>query len=452
MKRTAGRLFSAVILLSLPAAAWGMDGSIDATTILRIEQRDNGSQKDTILPATQFLGVDATKLADGRLSLHLYGWGRADLADKSFNSDRADGKLTYGYLQYRFAQANGQVRLGRQFVREGFLNEQVDGLSVRSDLPYGFGVSAFGGASVHTAHIFGENSDGKGDGIAGGRVNYRYRGMLELGASGIYESKAPTLTQHLRGNHRQVGGDLWFSPHKSVEVLGHTSYNTETSHVAEHSYLINIKPVQRLTVTGEFNQQEDRSYLYSWAMFSGVTTNPATPTPTVVNPTFLTPGNDSRNYGGQVAYQVGKAVELSGDYKHYRRSLGDANRFGGDLKLSFLDNAARAGLSYHYLDAGAGFAITPNQSASYHTLRGWAMHDTKTYFGAIDLLDYLFKDKVYGEKSAWEGILSVGYHFTPDLALSGDLSYGRNPFFTEEVRGLLRLTYNTTFSSQGGKK
>jgi len=121
-------------------------------------------------------------------------------------------------------------------------------------------------------------------------------------------------------------------------------------------------------------------------------------------------------------------------------------------KFSFLDNAVRAGLDYHYLQADSGFAIAANPTGSYHQVRGYAMHDSKSYFVALDAIDYLFMDKVYNVGSAWEVIASLGYHITPELSLSGDVSHGRNPEFTEETRGLVRLTYNTTFSSAGGKK
>jgi len=437
MKRTPYRLFSALVLLALPAAAWAAEGSVDSTTVVRIEQRDTGLQKESIVPATQFLGLDADKLADGNLSLHFYGWGRLDLADRSYNGQGSDGRLSYAFLQYRLRQANADLRAGRLFVRDGISNEQVDGISVRSDLPLGFGISAFGGATVHTAHLFGENSDGKGDSIFGGRVSYRYRGALELGLSGVYEGKAPTLLQHANGDHRLVGGDLWFSPHRSIEIIGHSSYNTETSKVAEHSYLLNLKPVQRLVLSGEFNQQNDRSFQYAWTMFSGAALNP---------------NDQSRSLGGSASYQLSKAVDLSADYKHYQRALGDADRYGANAKFSLLDNMARAGIGYHYLRAGSGFAITPNPTGSYHELRGYAMHDTKGFFVALDLLDYLFTDKVFNEKSAWEAVGSLGYHLTPTLALSGDLSYGRNPEFVRETRGLIRLTYNMTLPGAGGKQ
>jgi hypothetical protein len=331
-------------------------------------------------------------------------------------------------------------------VHDGIVNEQVDGLGVRSDLPYGFGISAFGGANVHTKNLWNEKSDGKGDAIFGGRFNYRYKGMLELGASGVYETKAPALTgtladgvtrRYTTGDRRLVGGDVWFSPIKMVEIMGHTSFNTETDGVAEHTYLLNVKPLHHLVLTGEFNEHRERSFLYSWTMFSAAALNTS---------------EKSRSIGGSASYEITKAVEVTGDYKHYTRDIGNADRYGGDVKLSFLDNSVRSGLGYHYLRAGKEFAIADTPSASYHELRAYAMHDTKTYFAAVDLIDYIFKDRVYNENSAWEAMASLGYHFTPKLAVSGDVSYGRNPQFTEETKGLLRLTYNMTFDSKGGMK
>ena len=438
MKLSCIRLIPACFLLALPGAAISAEVSVDATSIVRIEQRaDQGFAKKDIVPATQFLGLDVDKLADGNLSLHLYGWGRGDILDKSYNSDQATGSLTYGYLQYRFKAANADIRAGRLFVHEGIVNEHVDGLSVRTDLPLGFGLSAFGGANVHTKKLLNENSDGKGEAIYGGRVNYRYKGMLELGVSGVYETKAPTLLKYNNGNRRLIGGDVWFSPFKMVELMGHTSYNTETKGVAEHTYLLNVKPVQHLVLTGEFNEHRERNFFYNWTMFSGAALNPS---------------EKSRSIGGSASYELAKAVEVVADYKHYTRNRGNADRYGGEVKFSFLNNSVRSGLGYHYLRAGKEFAISGTPSASYHELRAYVLHDTKTYFAAVDVLDYIFKDRVNNEKSAWEAMASLGYHITPELAVSGDFSYGRNPEFTEEIKGLARVTYNMTFDSKGGKK
>jgi len=451
MKLSCTRLIPACFLLALPGAALSAEISVDATSIVRFEQRaDKGVPKQDIMPGTLFLGLDAAKLADGNLSFHASGWGRADFADKSFNSDRYAGSLTYGYLQYRFNAANADVRLGRFFVHEGIVNEQIDGASLRTDLPFGFGFSAFGGANVHTkkivalvpvlpATIYNEKSDGKGEANFGGRLSYRYKGVLELGASGQYETNAPTLANYNNVDHRMVGGDVWFSPHRSVEIMGHTSYNTVTKGVAENSYIMNVKPVRHLVLTGEYNEHREKNYFYSWVSFSDTLK-------------LTDPSLRSRTLGGSASYELSKAVEIAGDYKRYTRESGNADRFGGDVKLAFLDNKFRSGVGYHYLRAGSQFAPADYGTASFHELHGYMMHDAKAYFASIDAVGYLFKEKIYNEKAAWEGTISLGYRITPELVASGDVSYGRNPQFTEEVKGLVRLTYNLAYDSKGGKK
>ncbi len=443
MKKTCCTLLCAASLAATPFGVLAADVSVDSSTLFSYGKRDvSGSTSETLAPATQFLGLTADKLADGNLSLHLYGWGRADLADNSFNNNSNDGSLTYGYLQYRFNQGGASIRAGRHFIHEGIVNEQVDGVSFRTDLPMGFGLSAFGGATVHTKALSGENSDGKGDAIYGGRINYRYKGLLDIGLSAVSESSAPTLIHPapvtpLNGRYSRVGGDLWFTPFATVDIIGQSSYNTETSKFANHSYLLNYKPIPKLVLTGEYNHYSDSSYLYPRTSLS------ATP---------LNPNDKSSTAGFITSYEISKSLEASLDYKHYSREFGSADRFGGDLRVKYQDNSIRGGFGYHYLDAGQGFAITPYTSGSYQELRCFLMRDTKSYFGAVDILGQFFKDDIYNESSAWEAIASLGYHLTPALALSGDLSYGRNPQFTEEVKGLLRLTYNMTYNGNGGKK
>ena len=131
-------------ILLFPSILGATELSIDSNTIFRIEKRDLvGAGNENLSPATEFIGFDANRLADTNLSLHFYGWGRVDLQDKSYNDKNSDTGFTYGYLRYRFDSANADVRAGRFFVREGIANEQIDGVSVRTDLPLGFGISAF---------------------------------------------------------------------------------------------------------------------------------------------------------------------------------------------------------------------------------------------------------------------------------------------------------------------
>lgn len=437
MKKTCCTLFCAALLFAISEGVLAADISVDSTTIFGFSKRDVNGTKEALLPATQFLGLTADKLGDGSLSLHFYGWGRTDLADNSYNSDKSAGSITYGYLQYRFNKANAVTRFGRHFFREGIVNEQIDGVSARTDLPMGFGLSAFGGATVHSINISGESNDGKGSARYGGRFNYRYQGLLEVGLSGIYETDAPALVTHTAVNYRRVGGDIWITPFKTIDIIGHSSYNPETQKFAEHSYLLNLKPVKHLVLTGEFNKYLETGSQYTWTTFSA---------------SALKPTDNSSSAGGIASYSVNKNLELAADYKKYTREFGTAARYGFDTRFKFNDNSIRGGIGYHYLNAGQGFAITPYTSASYHELHCYLMQDTRSYFASIDLLGDFFKENIYNQSRALEVTTSLGYHLTPALALSGDFSYGRNPQFTEEARALLRLTYNMTFTGSGGKK
>ena len=453
MKNALCRLLPAILLAALPAAV-SAETSVDATTIVRVQQEAQSPSLGgkTFVPITQFLGADFDKLGDGNLSVHLLGWGQLDFTDDRRTVDdkerRTQGSLTYGYLQYRFNQANARARAGRFFVNEGIVNEQVDGVSFRTDLPYGFGVSAFGGAPVHTVDIPGAGTDGKGDGIFGGRVNYRLGGKLELGISGVYESRVPELRNNPAptvplgfpagsfgelgsfGSHRQVGADVYFSPINMLQLSGHSTYNTETKKLAEHTYLLQVTPIKNLTLAGSYDYHRDRDYFYSSILFSDM---------------LRTIGQESRVLGASATYAY-RQLELSGDFKDYQRDIGKAERFGGELRGYFADNTVRSGLSYHYLRASSDFAIVPiaTASGSFHEARAWAMRDTKSYFAAIDLIDYIFRKPVEGKDNAWEATGSLGYHLTPAFALSGDVSYGQNPQFDDEVKGLIRLTYNMT--------
>ena len=438
MKNVLFRLMPAILLAALPAFV-SAETSVDSTTILRVQQNAQSlTSNQTVVPLTQYLGVDVDKLGDGNLSAHLYGWGTLDAAGNhgtpDGSSDSIEGKLTYGFLQYRFDQANARARAGRFFVNEGIINEQVDGVSFRTDLPYGFGVSTFGGATVHTIKMPGAQSDGKGDGIFGGRLNYRLAGMLELGLSGVYESAAPTLPVGIAlptayGSYRRVGGDIWLSPLSMVQFSGHTSYNAETQKIADHSYLLQVTPLKALTLAATFDRVRERDFFYSSILFSSMLTNL---------------DQESRVIGGSATYTLNSKAELSGDYKDYKRDIGEAERFGGELRGNFTDVSVRSGLSYHYLRASSDFAITnvPGASGSFHEVRAWVMRDTKSYFASLDVIDYIFKQPVENKDSAWEGSGSLGYHLTPALAISGDLSYGQNPQYNDEVKGLIRLTYN----------
>ena len=423
------------LLVLLPAIACAAELGVDTATFFRFEQRAfPGFAKQTVVPATEFLGVDVEKAGDGNLSFHLYGWGRVDLADRSTDEGTTDGLLSYAYLSYRFPKANGEIKGGRFFVKEGVAAEQLDGVSVRSDLRNGFTLVMFGGAPVKLDR----DDRSKGDYLVGGRGSYRLKGVLELGVSGVHEGGVTIDPASGAKDDRQlVGGDIWLFPHPVIELNGHTFYNAATSGLAEHNYLLSIRPHKAFTISGVYNEDHFKNYF----TFSNLRS--------LFNPDD---GGELKSYGGGVTWVVASPVEVNADYRRYNRngsvstdSNGNSDRYGGEVRLALLDKKFRSGLSYHRSDGASSFN-------SYDEVRGYGLYDAARYVTSLDVITQFYRNTIFGKSAAFEVIGSAGYRILPELAFSGEISYGQNPRLTEEVRGLLRLTYNYAYASKGAKK
>jgi hypothetical protein len=420
-----------LVLLPLPAAA--ADLGVSGTTLVRIEERRTpGFSSQTLVPATQYLDIDARNMADGNLSLHLDAWGRGDLGDKSTGKGKTDGDLSSAYLRYVFPLANAEVKAGRFKVFDSGVIEAINGVSARADLlpAYeGMALSLFSGTPVKLDR----SNDNKGDYIAGGRLSYSYKGLLELGGSMVHEGgmdrNGPNT--NVKDYRQTVGGDIWLTPHSMVSLTGRSYYNTATSGFAENSYLLNIKPIPPLTVSLLFNQYNFRDYFSASNLRS------------LFNPDT----NESyTDYGTRITYLLNKQVEMTVDFKHYQRdSKGDSSKFGGECRLALLDNRLRSGFSWHRL-AGSG------NINSYHEIRAYALYNTASYSASIDAITQRYDSAIDTRRSAFETIASLGYRIMPELALSGDLSYGSNPRMTEEVKALLRLSFNYSVTSKGAGK
>ena len=434
MKKIGYFLSLALVSLS-PSLVCAADVGLSSTTLFRFEQRAfPGFDKQTAIPVTQFLRADLDKAGDGNLSLHIYGWERVDLADKSTNEGSTDGDLAYGYLAYRFPKANAEIKGGRLMVREGVAAEQIDGFSARADLQKGFTLAMFGGAPVKLDL----NTKNKGDYIVGGRGSYRLRGKLELGVSGLQEGGVIINTAGTAKDNRQlVGGDIWLSPYRMLELNGHTFYNAATDGIAEHSYLLEFKPSRIISASATYNEQRFENYF----TYSNIRS--------LFNPDN---GGEVKSYGGGISWTVAAPLEMTADYRHYSRSSlvstdnnGNSDRYGVDARMIFLDKKLRSGLAFHRSDGAAGFN-------SYDEVRGFCLYDSGRYVTSMDAIAQFYKNSIFNRKEAFELIASGGYRILQDLLLSGEIGYGRNPQFNDDLRGVLKLTYNYEYTNKGAKK
>ena len=419
----------ALALFFMPTISAASDLGINASTVFRFEERTApGFEKNTVAPATQFVNVNLGKMADGNLSFHLSGWGRVDLAEQSSHDGTVEGDIAYGYLMYHLPKGNGQLKAGRFFVYDVGPVEQLDGVSARVDLQRGFDVSGFAGKPVKMDHY----QDNRGNIIAGGRLGYRYGGKLDLGISALHEDGAWTRQYSPGGaglrteqKYRQlVGADLWLSPVRFMELNGRTSFDTVVGEVAEHSYLLTLRPLKAFSVAAEFNEQQLESFFSASSL-------PIT----MFRPI---PGTRVTSYGATASYTVARPVELTGDYKETRyrsAGYGTSKRYGFGARILLLEKI-RLGLGWHRLDSQVA-AIN-----SYDELHGYGVYNSGIFFAAVDLIGYKFDQSIYGKDSAFEATVSAGCRVTPEVALSGDVTYGKNPLMNSETRGMFKMNYN----------
>lgn len=410
---------SLYLLLITATTLYAAENSINGTTLLRFEQRSlPGFNKESLVPATQYLSLETTKIGDPNLSFHLNAWGRADLADNSTGKS-SDGTLTYGYLRYLFPKANGEIKAGRLFVFEGVSSENLDGVYAKSELAEGFVISAFGGAPVHPA----SSVDNRGNYIAGGRLGYVYPSLLEIGFSTIHESGGMISgpVTKLRDTRQLVGGDFWLKPHQILELRGKLSYDTVNQGVAEQSWLMALKADADSRLSIDYSQYEFKEYFAGSSIRS------------LFNPD--TPGGQ-KTIGASYTRQLTKPLEITALYKHFDRdSTGSSDRFGLEGRASLFDGKGLSGISYFRVKAPSGIN-------SFHETRAYLLYTQAAYSASIDGIVHVYDDKINGKSSGFELQGSGGYLIMQNLNLSCDISYAQNPAYTGEVKGLVRLNYN----------
>ena len=460
------KLRSNAVLLAALASGFlqAQDVSMYSTTIAQMWTQDTpGFDKATYTPLTQFLGVDATGLGTDSLSLHLFGWGRADLADKSGPNGKTDGELSYGYLQYRFKQANAEIKAGRFAINQGVGMELVDGVSARADLIGGFMVSAFAGQPVlYKTHDAVSQQDYafQRDIIAGARIGWRAPKFGEIGVSylqdGTTAAKDLPIPSNVDYSRRQVGVDLRIMPIAAFEFSGRTVFDVakhpdvpagteKPSTIAEHNYLLTLKANDQLSFTGAYIERN------FFAFFAG----------TNLPSLFHQDEKDKfRATSGSVIWAPAGFLQVTADFRHTQReSYGVANRFGADVRWAPEGTKIKSGFGYHKVNADSVLlvdSLVPSYSISHSELRAWVMFEKGKLFTSFDAIFQGFDDNknphLNGQSSLWEAVGSLGFQATENLRVSGDLSYAATALAKKEVMGLLRAEFRFGTSRKGGAK
>jgi hypothetical protein len=419
-KRYRESILVLILLLGvLPAYSVAAGLQIKSDTIFRLFERDTLSEEDAaVLPAYEYLQVDAGELEDYGVSFHLYGWGRADFADNDYYDDQTAGELLYGYLEYRQEANRFNARLGRFQVFEGVANDAVDGLYLGGDLGNYFDLSLYGGQPGALDSEQGRS----GDSIFGGRLAHHLNRDYELGVSyKAIENDNDTAEE-------MIGVDLSVFLPADLSLYGFSSYNNESGDWAEHSYELRIpvgdllfKPYyQYFSYEDYFDAGANAANTFQWLSQTG---------------------EELTAYGIDTLWQLDEAWTLGGKARFFNYDELDSAQSYSILAIWQGEGLTQYGaeIGHTSADDTAGNDYTLVRLYGYcDSMAGQTWLD----FVSADAMMTFYDQDIYNEDSSLFLSLGTGKRFLDDalsVTLSGD--YSQDPYFDDDLRGMLTMSY-----------
>ena len=407
-------------LLCLPVSVSAAEISVKSDTLFRAFERDTATEEDAaVIPLYEYLQIDVENPDQSGLLFHLYGWGRADLADNDYYEDAADGELLYGYLEYVRSEAHFNAKLGRQHVFEGVANETVDGLLISSDLGRYFSGSIYGGQPVALTEEEGRN----GDSIYGGRLANHLAGSYDLGFS--YKK----IRNDSVDAEEMAGVDLSaYLPYK-INLYGVSTYNLDSEDWSEHSYELRF-PLGPVAMRPYFQKFQYEDYFGTGANTGGPFR-------------FLADSGEELTVGGaDLTLSLDKyALVLVGKGKYYSYNVLDDNSsyVGGQATWS-ADGQSQIGAELGYMDGKTA-------QNDYYLVRLFAYWDQLPEFLPLgfvsgDLVFVGYDQEIYGEDNSLFVSLGGGKKLMEDsLKLKLSFDYSSDPYFDQDLRGMLTASY-----------
>ena len=205
--------------------------TITSETILRaFEREDTAGESFSVIPVYEYISIGYGDLEYGGFALHANGWGRLDLGDDKYYQNNPEGYLFDGYLQYSNPDSGFDVKLGRQHIFAGIVNESVDGLGFKAQAGSFVSLMVYGGLPVGYEDLNGRS----GDGTYGGRLALDQFFPGEVGVSYKYLSNDNTTIDH------KLGTDFSLFVFDRIALTGHSFWNIETEDWGEHSYAVDL--------------------------------------------------------------------------------------------------------------------------------------------------------------------------------------------------------------------
>lgn len=399
--------------------AWYRVEVSSETLALAFRRNTNNGDDSLVVPAYEYLRMDFGALDQQGLSFHLYGWGRYDFDDGGIYEDNPDGELIYGYMEYNRSDYNFNLKLGRQHLMTGVINNSIDGIGIQSALTSYLKLTAFGGSPVGLTSEPGRSEDY----IYGSRVAGHIGSQYEIGLS--YKKKFSNSEK----DEEIAGIDLFAALPFNTNLIGSSSYNLDTRGWGAHAYELqfdisdfHFRPFfERYRYQDYFNTKDNSANPFRflattdeiltivgsevvWRRFSRVDLG------SKVNFYDYDKGGDPALYAeGNVNWYVNEQTQIGGQ-------LG---RMNGDTDAT------------HYLMTRAFFY--------------WNMPANPVRLGFItgDTMYVLYDENRYGHDSSLWISLGGGWRLLDDalkIKVSGDWS--NDPYFESDLRGQIKIEYN----------
>ena len=390
---------------------------VRSETIIRGFERSVAEDDEAlVVPVYEYLGVDYGDTEQGGLSLHLYGWGRKDLASSDFFQDDPDAELLYGYVRYRKPYSAFTVNLGRQHIFAGVINQSVDGLQLGAEIGTYLSISAFGGLPVD----YQDQEGGSADATYGARMAHHLATRYEVGLSYQKTDADDELAEE------KAGADLVLHLGPWLTINGLSSYNLESEDWREHNYSAQLL-ISHLSIEPSYQ-------FFSYRDYFGKGTNRNN----IFH--FLRDDDESLSIAGtDVVWQgLGPVdVGLRGRQYDYDVRSESAMYMAGLLTLNTADGS-QVGIEIGRMDGETIDNIYNLYRGFFYWQKPFKM--AATGFISGDALYIAYDASVFGEDKSVQYSVSAGRKFLKDrleTKLSG--IYSQDPYFDSDVGGLVTL-------------
>jgi len=413
--------FLFVLLVTIPGISIASEPVFEfrSQTIFRLFERENKSGDSLqVLPIYEYLDINYGDIEKIGFSMHLHGWARADLGDGDYFEDDSDGELLYGYLEYTPPSETYNVKVGRQHLFAGVINDSFDGLGIVSLVGDYVSVNAFGGIPTGYEEENGQSNDG----IVGGRLAITFNPTTEFGVSHKFISDDDTSVENLSGLDSSLQLTSFLS------LYGLSSWNHNTEGWREHTYEADLY-IGPLLLIPSFQMIQYDDFFDDSALG--------------VQPfQYLQDSEEELTImGADLVWQFAVNLEVGIKLKQYEYDLrSETSQYYATLLKIKTDNATQYGLE-------AGSMVGESDNDRYNLYRGYLYWDTpleilENWFISSEIIYITYQEEIYGQDRSIFYSVGCGKELIEDrfkFALSGD--YSTDPYFDDDFRMMLVGTF-----------